>query len=176
MSYLIVSVILMGVVILAAPISLGYDSGENWLKIKWLGLSLKKRLAEEKPKKQKASTEKRERRGWAGLKRLWAKRELCLELIQRVWRFMLEVFKTLNFRDSQAAISLPDPMWNGLLFAVASNIHLENVSLSVNFENRNYAKIRVTIYPYRVASKLTTFLIQLPYIRILRFAWDLKKT
>ena len=66
-------------------------------------------------------------------------------------------------------------MWNGLLFAVVSTIHLENVYLSVNFENRNYAKIRVTIYPYRVASKLATFLIQLPYIRILRFAWDLKK-
>jgi hypothetical protein len=166
----------VGVVILAAPISLGYDSGEKWLKIKWLGLSLKKRLDEEKPKKQKAITEKRKKRDWAVLKRLWAKRELCLELIQRVWRFILEVFKTLNFRDSQASVSLPDPMWNGLLFAVVTNIHLENVSLSVNFENCNYAKIRVTIYPYQVASKLTTFLIQLPYIRILRFAWDLKKT
>jgi hypothetical protein len=176
MSYLILSVILMGVVILATPISLGYDSGEKWLRIKWLGLSLKKRLAEGKPKKQKASAEKMKRRGGAVLKRLWARRELCLELIQRGLRFMLEVFKTLNFRDSEAAISLPDPMWNGLLFAAATNIHLENVSLSVNFENRNYAKIRVMIYPYRVASKLTTFLIQLPYIRILRFAWDLKKT
>ncbi|MHB9074498.1 MAG: hypothetical protein ACYC6G_13340 [Desulfobaccales bacterium] len=176
MIYVILGALLLGLLILAAPISLGYDSGEKWLRIKWLGLSLKKRLAEEKPKKQKASTEKRKRRGGAVLKRLWAKRELCLELIQRGLRFMLEVLKTLNFRDSEACVSLPDPMWNGLLFAMVSNIHLENVSLSVNFENRNYAKIRVMIYPYRVASKLTTFLLQLPYIRILRFAWDLKKT
>jgi hypothetical protein len=176
MIYVILSALLMGVVILAAPISLGYDSGEQWLRIKWLGLSLKKRLDEEKPKKPKAITEKRKRRGGAVLKQLWARRELCLELIQRVWRVMLEVFKTLNFRDSEANISLPDPLWNGLLFAVVSNIRLENVDLAVNFEDRNYAKIRVMIYPYRVASKLTAFLVRLPYIRILRFARDLKKT
>jgi len=65
-------------------------------------------------------------------------------------------------------------MLNGLLYAVVSNIHMENVDFSVNFENRNFAKIRVTVYPYLVALKLTTFLIRLPYIRILRFAWDLK--
>jgi hypothetical protein len=67
-------------------------------------------------------------------------------------------------------------MLNGLLYAALSTIHLENMDFSVNFENRNFAKIRVTVYPYRVASKLTIFLLHLPYIRMLRFAWDLKKT
>lgn len=177
MIYLIPAVLLMGLLFLAAPISLGYDSGEPWLRIKWLGLSLKTRLGVEKPKKlKKTRAQKSTRSGWAVLRRLWEKRELCLELIHRVRRLVLEVLRTLSFRDSAAGISLPDPMLNGLLYAVVSNIHLENVDFSVNFENRNFAKIWVTVYPYRVASKLTTFLIHLPYIGMLRFAWDLKKT
>lgn len=176
MIYLILGLLLMGLLILAVPISLGYDTGEPWLKITWLGLTLKKRLEEEKPPKKKTITQKSKMRGWAVLRRLWEKRDLCLELLQRVWRFFLEVFRTLNFRDSEAGISLPDPMWNGLLYGVVSTIHLENISLSVNFENRNYAKIRVTVYPYRVIHQVTTFLLHLPYLRILRFAWDLKKT
>jgi hypothetical protein len=176
MSYLIMGLLLMGLLILAAPISLRYDSGEQWLRIKWLGLSLKKRWGVEKPKKpRKTIAQKSKRSGLAVLQRLWEKRELCLELIHRVGRFCLEIFRTLSFRDSEASMSLPDPMLNGLLYAVASNIHLDNVDLSVNFENRNFAKIRVTIYPYRVASKLATFLLQLPYLRLVRFAWDLKK-
>ena len=176
MIYFILAVLLVGLLILAAPISLRYDTGERWLRIKWLGLSLKKRLGVEKPKKLRPIlVQKRKRRGEAVLRRLWEKRELCLELIQRVRRFALEVIRTLSFRDSEAGISLPDPMLNGLLYAVVSNIHLENVDLSVNFENRNFAKIRVTVYPYLVAAKLANFGIRLPYLKILRFAWDLKK-
>jgi len=176
LGYLILGIILVGLVLLAAPISLGYDSGEPWLRIKWLGLCLKKRLGVEKPKKpRKTMARKSIRHGWTVLRRLWEKRELCLELLHQLRRFVLEVFRTLSFRDSEAGISLPDPMLNGLLYAVVSNIHLENLDFSVNFENRNFAKIRVTVYPYRVAGKLAVLLLQLPYIRILRFAWELKK-
>ncbi len=176
MSYLILGLFLVGLLILAAPISLRYNSGEPWLRITWLGLSLKKRLGVEKPQKPtKTLAQQSRRNGWALARRLWEKRELCLELIHRVGRFCLEIFRTLSFRDSAAAISLPDPLVNGLLYAVASNINLENVDLWVNFENRNFAKIRVTIYPYRVVAQLTTLMLHLPYIRILRFAWDLKK-
>jgi hypothetical protein len=67
-------------------------------------------------------------------------------------------------------------MWNGLLFGVLSTLNLENVDLSVNFENQNFAKIRVTIYPYRVARQVAVFMLHLPYIRIMRCAWDLKKS
>ena len=167
----------MGLLILAAPISLGYDSGEPWLRIKWLGLSLKTRLGGEKPKKlRKTKPQKSAGHGWAVLGRLWDRRDLCLELVHRVRRVVLEVAQTLSFRDSAAGISLPDPMLNGLLYAVVSNVRLQNVDFSVNFEDRNFAKIRVTVYPYRVAAKLTVFLVRLPYIRILRFARDLIKT
>jgi hypothetical protein len=106
---------------------------------------------------------------------VWEKRELCLELGSRIWQFMVAVFRTFSFRESEASVSLPDPMLNGLLFAAVTNIHLENVDLSVNFENQNFAKIRVTIYPYRVAGQVAILLLKLPYIRILRFVWGLKK-
>ncbi|MFZ5448247.1 MAG: hypothetical protein ACOZFS_06375 [Thermodesulfobacteriota bacterium] len=177
MTYLVLGLILLALLILAAPISLGYDTRDQWLRIKWLGLSLKKSLGVEEPKKpKKAVTEKGKMHGWAVLRRLWQQRELCLEIIQRVWRVILEIFRTFSFRESEATMSLPDPMLNGLLYAVVSNVHLDNVELSVNFENRNFAQIWVTVYPYRVASKLTTFLLHLPYLRIIRFAWDLRKT
>jgi hypothetical protein len=176
MSYLILGILLMGLLILAAPISFGYDTGEPWLRIRWLGLTLKKSCAAKQPHRQKTLSQKSRTRGRAVLLRLWAKRDLCLELLQRVRGFSLGVFRTLNFRDSEAGISLPDPMWNGWLYGVVSAIDVENVSLSVNFENRNYVKIRVTVYPYRVIHQATTFVLHLPYLRLLRFAWDLKKT
>lgn len=176
MSYLILGAVLVVLVILAAPISLGYDSVEKWFKVKWLGVSITRRVQAEKPEKlRKIIPRKRKIHGSAIMRRLWQQRELVWELIHRVRRFVLEVFRTLRFRDSEASLSLPDPMWNGLLYAVVSNIRLENVDLSVNFENRNYAKIWVTVYPYRVAGKLASLLLHLPYIRILRFARDVKK-
>ncbi len=106
--------------------------------------------------------------------RFWQKRDLVWELLNRLGRFVLEVLRTLSFRDSEATVSLPDPMWNGVLYGVLTNIHLENVDLSVNFEQRNYAKIWVTVYPYRLALQLADLLIRLPLLNIIRFAWDLK--
>jgi hypothetical protein len=171
MGYLILAPILLLLVMLVAPLTLGYDSGKKWLQIKWLGLSLTTRLEGGKPKKLwQGVTKNRTRRGGAVVPRLWKNRDLCLELIHRVWRFILEIFRTLSFRDSEVRISLPDPMWNGLLFAVVSNIHLEDMDLSVNFENRNFAKIWVTVYPYRVIRQMATLLLHLPYIKIIGFA------
>ncbi|MFA5111998.1 MAG: hypothetical protein WC443_11370 [Desulfobaccales bacterium] len=176
MSYLILGLILAGTVILAAPISLGYNSGEQRLRVKWLGLTMTKPLGVEKPKKpRKIPAKKNKVSGRRMMGRLWQRRELALELIGKVKRVVFGVYRTLDFRDSEAALSLPDPLWNGLLYAVVTNLPLHNVSLSVNFENRNYAKIRVTVYPYRVARKLAAFFLTLPYIRLLRLAWDLKR-
>lgn len=175
MIYFILSAILVGLLILAAPLSLGYDSVEQWFKLRWLGLTMTKRLKGKKPKKLRQIITRKNKIPGAGLmRRLWHEPDLCLELINHARRFGLEIFRTLNFRDSEATVSLPDPMWNGLLYAVVTNIDLSNVDLSVNFENRNFAKIWVTVYPYRVAGKLAVLLLHLPYIRILRFAWDLK--
>ena len=175
-SYAILGGLLLGLVILAVPISLGYNSAEKWFKVKWLGLTITRRLGREKPLTVRRKTGRKpgKVKGGAILPRLWRQRELVAELITRLGRFALEVGRTLSFRDSEASLSLPDPMWNGVLYGVLTGLQLENVNLSVNFENRNYAKLWVTAYPYRVAWKLAALLVRLPYLHLLRFAWDLK--
>lgn len=176
LAYFILAVMLMGLVFLAAPISLGYDSREQWYQVEWLGLSVTRRWGREKPQKSPRITKKKRKlQGSALMTNLWQRRDLVRALINQVGRFVVEVLRTLTFRDSEAAVSLPDPMWNGVLYGVLANIPWQEVNLSVNFENRNYAKIRVTVYPHRVAWKLAVLLLQLPYRQLLRFAWDLKK-
>ena len=176
LSYAILGVLLLGLVILALPVSLGYNSAEKWFQVTWLGLTITRRLGREKPLTGRRKTGQKPgkvKRG-AILPRLWRQRELVTELIARLGRFASEVCRTLSFRDSEASLSLPDPMWNGVLYGVLTNFRLKNVNLSVNFENRNYARLWVTAYPYRVAWKLAALLVRLPYLNLLRFAWSLK--
>jgi hypothetical protein len=176
LAYVILGVVLLGLICLAAPISVGCDSTEKWYRVKWLGLSLTRRWGPEKPKKiPKISKKKKRGRGSAVAAQLW-QRDLAWTLISQLGRFVVEVWRTLSFRDSEAAISLPDPMWNGVLYAALAPIHRQEINLSVNFENRNYAKLWVTVYPYRVAQKLAVLLIRLPYRQLLRLAWDLRKS
>ncbi|MDD5643245.1 MAG: hypothetical protein PHX53_16455 [Syntrophales bacterium] len=168
--------LLLVTIILALPVSLRYDSSEKGLRVRWLGLTFTTKAGKKKPEKtQKKDTAKKKRRGFANLGLLWQRRELVKELIGKALGFVWEVGRTLAFRDSAATLSLPDPMWNGMLSAVLLNVNLQNINLSVNFEDRNYAKIRVTIYPYRVLGKLAVFLYRLPYLRLARLAWDLKR-
>lgn len=176
LSYFIFGVLLLGLAILAVPISLGYDSTENCFKVNWLGLTITRRLGREKPAKirQPVTQKPKKNYGRAILARLWQQGELMAELINQAGKFVLELCRLLSFRNSEAAVSLPDPMWNGVLYGVLTNLPWQEVNLSVNFENRNYAKIWVTFYPYRVAGKLAALLIRLPYLHLLRFAWDLK--
>ena len=178
LAYFMLGALLLAIVLLAAPISLSYDSVGNWLRVKWLGLTFTTRPGAAKAKKSRKITKKKKKRkvhGFALMGRLWQQRDLVAELIHRFGRFILEVLRTLSFRDSAAGLSLPDPMWNGVLYGILTNVRLQNVTLSVNFEDRNYAKILVTVYPYRVAGKLLLFLIRLPYLTLLRFVWDLRK-
>lgn len=176
MAYFLLGVMLVGIIILAAPLSLGYDSLEKWFKVRWLGLTITKKLGREKPKKiSKRATGKKKPRGPFAMRPLWRHRDLVRELIRKLLGLALEVYQTLSFRDSEAGFSLPDPMWNGMLFAVLHNINVQEMNLSVNFEERNYAKIWVTVYPYRVVQKLLGFLLHFPYLRTIRLAWDLKK-
>lgn len=174
--YFLGALLLLLVGFLAAPINLGYDSTANWFRVKWLGLTITKRLKTEKPSRAPQKARKTWKiQGLILMRRLWQGRDLILELMERLGRFGFEVFQTLCFRDSEVTISLPDPLWNGMLCAVLTNIPLREIDLSVNFENRNYAKIWVTIYPNRVVRKLAALLLKLPYIRMLKLAWDLRK-
>jgi hypothetical protein len=173
--YLMLGPILAGMVILAVPISLGYDSGEKWFKVRWLGLTITKRLRAEKPEKpRKITKKKRKFQGRAIMGLFWQKRDLVAELSNRLGRFVLGVFRTLTFRDCEASLSLPDPMWNGVLYGALTDLNLPDWTLAVNFDNHNYAKIWVTLYPYRVAWQLAALLLRLPYLHLIRLAWDLK--
>ena len=175
--YILGIMLLLVVVILAAPISLGYDSTEKRLRVKWLGLTIARKTAAEKLERASKKPSKKWRiRGLALMRRLWRVRDLLLELAGRLGQFGFEVFQSCSFRDSEVNVSLPDPMWNGVLCGMLTNIHLKELNLSVNFENRNYARIRMTVYLYRVAPKLVVLLLRLPYIRMVRFAWTLKKS
>jgi hypothetical protein len=176
LSYAILGVLLLGMALLAVPVSLGYDSTARWFQVNWLGLTITRRLGQKKPEKIRPKTTKKPKKhyGRAILPRLWRQRELVTELITQLGRFGLEVVRTLSFRDSVASFSLPDPMWNGVLYGVLCNFHLKEVYLSVNFEQRNYAKIWVTVYPHRLARQLAGLLLRLPLLNIIRFAWDLK--
>ena len=177
LDYFILGAILVGTVVLAAPISFEFDSTERRVvKFAWLGLNITKRLQGERRERAPKKTKKRwKTRGLAMLRRLCQGRDLVRELAERVGRCGLEVFRGLSFHNSEVRISLPDPMWNGLLYAAFGNLQLKEMNLSVNFDNRNYAKVRVTAYPYRVIWRLATLLLTLPYIRLLRLARDLKR-
>lgn len=176
MRYFLLGLILLVTIFLAAPVFLSYNSPEKWLKVRWLGMTFTRELGQEKPAKPpKSDTAKKQGPGLAQLRVLWRRRDLIKELIGKLLGLAGEVYRTLSFRDSEAAISLPDPLWNGMLSAVLLNLPVQNIALAVNFEERNYAKIRVDIYPYRVLGKLAVFLCRLPYVRLVRLAWDLKK-
>jgi hypothetical protein len=176
MLYFGLGIMLIGLVVLVAPISVRYESEAGWFMVNWLGLTKTKRLDGRQPARLgNIIAGARKSPNLAVIRRLWHKRDLCRELIRWAGGLVLEVMRTLTFRDSAVGLSLPDPMWNGLLYAVVTHIHLKNVDLSVNFANRNYARIQVTVYPYRVARKLAVFLLHLPYLRLGRLAWDVKK-
>jgi len=178
MVYFLLGVILAGTIILAAPLSLGYNSLEKCFKVRWLGLTITRGLGREKPKKPKKIPQPippKKAPGLGAMRLIWRQRDLVRELIRKLLGLAWEVYQTLSFRDSEATFSLPDPMWNGMLYAVIHHIHVQEVNLSVNFEERNYARIWVTVYPYRVAQKLAVFFINFPYIRTIRLAWALKK-
>lgn len=185
MCFFLLGLILVVILFLAAPVSLGYDSPEKRLRVGWLGLKVTRRLGREKPAKPKKPkkpkriseglTEGKKAPGFGVMRLLWRQRDLVRELIRRLLGLVLEICRTLSFRDSEATISLPDPMLNGMLSGVLHNIDVQEANLSVNFEERNYAKIRVTVYPYRVVGKLAVFLLDFPYIRTIRLAWAMRK-
>ncbi len=178
LGYSLLAVMLLGIAFLVVPISLGYHSAEKWFKLRWLGLTITKRLDHQQaekisePPKAKKPGKIKGRIFWSYF---WQQRELMADLLHRLGRFVLEVARTLSFRDSVATLSLPDPMVNGVLYGLLANVRLEELDLSVNFEERNFARIWVTVYPHRVAPKLAVLLLRLPYRPMLRFYWGLKK-
>lgn len=94
LDYFILGAILVGMVVLAAPISFEFDSTERRIKFAWLGLTITRRLEGQKRERAPKKTKKRwKTRGLAMLRRLCQGRDLVWELVERVGRFGLEVFR-----------------------------------------------------------------------------------
>ena len=158
----------LGMALLIVPLSLGYDSGEKVLQGKWLGLTFTKRLRPGKPRKPRGDRKpkkKADKTIWRGL---LADRGLALGLLKKTVKFVIDLGRTLSFKDTKVSLSLPDPAWNGVLYGILTNLDLQDIQLSVNFYHQNHAKLWVTLYPYRVVFRVAAFIISLPGVRIVR--------
>lgn len=157
--------LLLGMALLIVPLSLGYDSREKVLKGKWFGLSFTKKLRARKPPRDRKKKKKSDKAIWRGL---LADKGLALELIKKTMRLVIDLGRTLSFKDTEVSLSLPDPAWNGVLYGILTNLDLKNIHLSVNFYDENHAKLWVTLYPYRVVFRVAAFMVSLPGVRIVK--------
>jgi hypothetical protein len=175
MLYALIIGLVLGVALLTFPFSLGYDTREKVLKAKWFGLSFAKGLRRKKPRKtprERKSKKKADKTIW---RTLLADRGLALEVLKKTARFIINLGRTLSFRNTEISLSLPDPAWNGVLCGVLTNLDLQDIYLSVNFYNQNYAKLWIKFYPYRVVWQVVAFLIRLPGVRIVKVLYKLYK-
>ncbi len=189
--YIILLAILLGIAaLLLIPVSLRFDSTQRSLHVGWMGLSFTKSLArkrlkpakevpvirkETKKPKEKPEETKKGRISVAG-KLLLKERELMIELLQRGYRSILDLFRSFSIREMEASVSTPDPMWNGVLAGIFASVSLEDVKLSANFQNINYVRGWLLFRPYRVAIAAAGLFIRLPYRHIIKTLLSIKKS
>ncbi len=172
LSYIILLTLTVAILgFLLIPVSLRFDSTEKSLTVRWMSLSVTKTLGREKPRrpKEKKWTLKAFGRG------LLKDRYLFAELLQKGYRTVIDLVRSVSIREMEATFSTPDPLWNGVLWGVFANIHLENVSLSMNFQNINSVRGWLQFHPYRIIKVAVGLLIRLPYLRIIRTASSIKR-
>jgi len=189
--YVLLPAIPLGIAaLLSIPVSLRFDSTQRSLHVGWMGLSFTKSLARkrlepskevpvtrketEKPKEKPKKT-KKGKISVAG-KLLLKERELTIELFQRGYRPILDLFRSVSIREMEASISTPDPMWNGVLAGIFASVPLKDVKLSANFQNVNYVRGSLQVHPYRVVKIAAGLLIRLPYRRIIKTLLSIKKS
>jgi hypothetical protein len=174
---IILLALLSGILIfLMIPVSLGFDSVQKCLTVRWLRFSVTKRLGEEKPRGLKEKPKRKKKRVVKAIGRLLLRdRYLFLKLLHEGYRSVIDILRSVSIRELEANLSTPDPMWNGVLWGVFANIHFENVTLATNFQNINYVRGRLQFYPYRIVRVAAGLLVRLPYRRIIRTALTIKK-
>ena len=175
--YIILLAISLGILVfLLTPVSLRFDSTQKYLNVEWMGLSITKSIGRKKPgrPKEKAEKEKKGKIKALGL-RLLRDRGLIFELLQKGYRSMIDLLQSVSIREIEATFSTPDPVWNGVLYGIFTNIHFENVNLSMNFQNINYVRVWGQFYSYKIVKVGAGLLIRLPYRRIIRTALYTKK-
>lgn len=164
--------LVLGVALLTFPLSLGYDTRKRVLKAKWFGLSFTKKL---RPGKRRKTPKDRKLKKEAD-KTIWrgvlADRDLALQLLKKTARFIINLGRTLSFRNTEVSLSLPDPACNGVMYGILTNLDLRDIHLSVNFYHQNYANLWVQFTPYRVVWQVVAFLISLPGVRIAKALYE----
>lgn len=177
MHYFFLAIAVIFLLIFLLPVSLGYDSTQKQVKVRWLGLTVTRELKEKHLQKltRKAPKTGAKSRGWALLRRLWQEKALGEELVIKVSRLGLDLLRIISFQDSEVSFSLREPMWNGILYGVLVNTNIEGLALSANFERQNFAKIWLTFYPFQVTVLFLSWLVRLPLQRLIRLAWDIRK-
>lgn len=174
---IIVLAIFLGIlVILLTPVSLGFDSTQQNLTVRWMNLSITKRLEKKRPRRpeEKPQREKKRFIKTVGL-RLLKDRGLFLELFHKGCHSMIDVLRSVCIREVEATFSTPDPLWNGVFYGILNNIHLKNVSLTMNFQNINYVRGWLQIHPYKIVKVVAGLLIRLPYRRIIKIVFFAKR-
>lgn len=177
MLYMIFLALILAIMgFLFAPVSLTFDLTQKYLKVEWMSLSITKRLEK---KKGRGPKEKPEKEGKWNIKTigllLVKDRELVFDLFQKGYRSAKDMLRSVSIREIEGTLSTPDPMCNGVLCGIFSNIHLKNVRVSVNFQDINYVRGRLQFYPYKVLKVAGSLTVRLPYRRILRAVLSNKK-
>ncbi len=172
------------------PVSLRFDSTQRFLGVRWIGISFTKNLARKRLKrskevpvigekieepKEKPEKKKREKIR-AGGKLLLKERELTFELLQRGYHSILDLVRSVSIRELEGSFSTTDPMWNGVLAGILTQIHVRNVNLSANFQNLNYVRGSLQVRPYRVVKIAGGLLIRLPYRKIIKALLSIRKS
>lgn len=174
---IILLTIFLGIlVIFLIPVSLGFDSRQQNFTVRWMNLSITKRLEKKGPRRpeEKPQREKKRFIKTIGV-RLLKDRVLFFELLQKGYHSMIDVLRSVCIREVEATFSTPDPLWNGVFYGILNNIHSKNVSLTMNFQNINYVKGWLQFHPYKIVKVVAGLLVRLPYRRIVKTVFFAKK-
>lgn len=175
--YVIVAAIFLGILVsFPIPVSLRFDSSENYIKLEWLGFSITKKLERKKPRRPKEKLKKEEKPVIKAIGRLLVvDRYLLFDLLQKGYHLAIDVLHSVSVRELEADFSTPDPMWNGVLSGIFANTRFKNATLTTNFQNINHVRGWLQFHPQRVVRVVAGLVICLPYGRIIRTVLYIKR-
>lgn len=170
-------IFLMALLFLFTPVSLEFDTAKKSLHAGWMGVDLKIRLDRRKPARSKAEPERKKKSHAKAIGLyLFEESDLIFELLRKARRPLMRLLQSVSIRNIEASLSTPDPLWNGVLYGICFNFPLENVHLSANFNDINYVKGELQLYPYKIVETAVPLLIGLPYRRIIRVFLSIRKS
>jgi len=174
LAWIALALFLLAITCMTAPVRLRYDSDDKRLRATWLGLSYTRHFGTKEPRQQKPeATPTRSRQPTA--RRLWQDRDLVAQVCRELWTALKALCRVATFQGTEASVSLPDPMWTGVVSGLLAAVRVDQLRLSANFENVNYARIRVRFRPYQFLWILAAAAMRLPCVRILRTVRSIRK-